>query len=321
MPPRVVRNLKLPPLDRSDSLLAGVDARHLAAFDPDRAAGHVSPSLLHRHGTARLFVADALLTLWGQSMTPVAGDKRLGCPHLLNDPRFRAVMSALEEYSPRQIAAAIRAYAAHCRENRERQANPWMRKTFEAFLKDVLETWVTVGNKDTARADREQQQVADLREHRDFLAAWSQLPPDRQTALLRQAGSTFSGTNPTTSNPAFRAVLQKLMERGSEETRKEEPKPELPPSILPPSSTESDAILAVWDGLSRADQAKLLAKADKRLAAQGKFPGRIGWEIPIVRRKVCEIIRQDLRKKAAESQTTNDTNNTNEDFKPRRERT
>jgi hypothetical protein len=305
------------PLDlisRTDPLLANVAPKHFDAFDPARVARHLAPGLVKMHGQAKLFIADSLLKVWADSFTPITGDKRLGRPHLLNRDRFLAVVFALEEYSPKQIAGAVRAYARHCRENPERKKKPEMRKTFEAFLKDILETWAAVENQQAASVNREQQQVADLREHREFMTSWSQLSPARQTQLLRQAGSTFTGANPTTSNPAFRAVLQKLMQDSSQLSAVG-PQPEasgrMPAANAGPSSpsspsrpSEAEEVLAAWDSMSKSDQAQLLERAEKRLLAQGRYAGRRSMAVPVLRNKVYDIIRQQLRQQAEEGFTT-----------------
>lgn len=220
MPPRKARQITIPPLDPADPLLAGVKLGFLSVWSATRAVGHVSASLLYRQGTARLFVADRLLSLWGveTNAVSVTGDKRLGAPHLLNDARFKAVCSALDEYpNPHRIANAIRAYAAHCRTNAERIKNPSMRLTFDRFLSKGLETWILVGDKLDAANAAGKAKVADANEHAAFLSRWSKLDNADQRRLMMDAVRQLDQSRTrygaaSTSDPVVRGRLLKLME-------------------------------------------------------------------------------------------------------------
>jgi hypothetical protein len=206
------------PPDLSDPVLSGVNPDRLARWNAARAAGHVSQHKIEQHGTARLFVADAMLQLWSAEMSPVAvaGNKRgLGNARLLNDDRFEAVCRSLDEYTPAQIANAIRAYGRVCRTDPERQKKPHMRKTFEGFLNDVLEVWVTAGEQLARSNHAAAARVDDTREHRAFIAAWSALAPDVQRSIQMQAIANLDQRGerytPVTSDPAMRAELMRIM--------------------------------------------------------------------------------------------------------------
>lgn len=215
---RKPRTLLILPPDLSDPVLSGVNPDHLARWSAARAAGHVSQHKIEQHGTARLFVADAMLQLWSAEMNPIAlaGHKRgLGNARLLNDDRFEAVCRSLDEYTPVQIANAIRAYGRVCRTDPERQKKPHMRKTFEGFLCDVLEVWVAAGEQLAQSSQAAAARVDDTRQHGVFITAWSALTPDTQRSIRMQAIANLDQRGerytPVTSDPAMRAELMRIM--------------------------------------------------------------------------------------------------------------
>lgn len=199
--------------------MAGVDPQRLTTWDTIHAAGHVSIRWLRTpHDLAVLFVADCLLQLWDAQMAPVAvtGDKRLGRSRMLNDDRFKAVCTALEEASPKQIANAIRAYASHCRTNPERLKNPHMRLTFDRFLVKALETWLAAGQQLVQRDQAVQARVADTVQAGEFMARWASIPNADQRRMLmlaiEQLDRKRARYTPTTSDPLVRERLLHLME-------------------------------------------------------------------------------------------------------------
>lgn len=274
-------------LSTNDPLLAGVAPEFLHAFDLAKASSHISGYNRRNYSAAQIFVGDALVKLWGRLM---------GGAHLLTDARIALVVKALAEYSPKQIADAIRAYAQHCRTDVDRLKKPFMRKTFERLLADGLETWIVVGSAAVAGAANDQRKCDELREHNEFLAVWLKLPDAEQSRLLRQAGSQFSGVNPTTSNPAFRRVLRSLMASSSQPSaisRQPAESKEQTGECLPDSIEQLHNRFYAMD---QVDRQLLIQKAAKQLEKIGYFAGNTAhMGNPKIRTRVYQILQRERK--------------------------
>jgi hypothetical protein len=207
-------------INMKDPLVKDVDPEKLHAFDPDKAAANLGYTA-RKFSQAQLFCAHALVKLWYKEMSGA---------HLLNDERFEAAAKALREYEPKQIANAIRAYGQHCRTAKARIATPEMRLTFERFMKS-LETWIVVGNKQTAIAVKQQATIEQLHTAQPILARYYALSQAEQHRILKEAiymldtrGGDY-GT-PVISNPKVLAAIgeilnQRSSHRGTEAQRSE----------------------------------------------------------------------------------------------------
>ena len=217
------QKLTLDLVERNDPILAGMDQRYIDSFDVKKASRHLSPFHLRRQGIPRLIVAQALLQIWANAFDPVrqVGDKRLGRPHLLNNDRFIAACYALDQYDKTQIKNAIEAYSKHCQTNPKRVNNPMMRKTFEAFLKDILETWVSVSQTKTPIEKRNEELVEHERKYRETNIEYMQLPASEQRLVLKQAllaldarGRDYGAQ--VISNPAVKAEIGRILQERSQ---------------------------------------------------------------------------------------------------------